>query len=83
MIRWLSEGGAYVHGLDSLEGGDQTPCPCHKLDSAVPVVESAKYRECRDPAGPLDRAPEGRILVQGQMRTGLIVIGRTGLEDPA
>jgi hypothetical protein len=42
------------------------------------MIQSARNRDCGNGANPLDRSPHWRILLEGSMRTRLIVISRIG-----
>ena len=50
------------------------PCACRKLDPHILVMQSAKDRTAEYEANRLDGAGNRRILVQGQVRTRLIVV---------
>ena len=49
-------------------------CPCRKSDPNVLVVQSAEMRLCENPADTLHFARNRRVLVERQMRAGLVVI---------
>src|SRR5450631_1139862 len=58
------------------------PCRFQKLDSCVPVMQSAQYCMCDDVPEAVDRAPVRRILSERNMRTPSIVIGGEFRKDP-
>src|SRR5450759_816120 len=59
-----------------------TSCRFQKLDSCVPVMQSAQYCMCDDVPEALDRAPVRRILSERNMRTPSIVIGGEFQKNP-
>src|SRR5664280_1298893 len=57
-------------------------CRFQKLDSCVPVMQSAQDCMCDDVPEALDRAPVRRILSERNMRTPSIVIGGEFRKNP-
>src|SRR5450631_3172552 len=60
----------------------QRTCRFQKLDSCVPVMQSAQDCMCDDVPEALDRAPVRRILSERNMRTPPIIIGGEFRKDP-
>src|ERR1017187_458708 len=57
-------------------------CRFQKLDSCVPVMQSAQDCMCDDVPEAVDRAPVRRILSERNMRTPPIIIGEEFRKDP-
>src|SRR5450759_4454462 len=57
-------------------------CRFQKLDSCVPVMQSAQDCMCDDVPEAVDRAPVRRILSERNMRTPPIIIGGEFRKDP-
>ena len=57
-------------------------CCFQKLDSCVPVMQSAQDCMCDDVPDAVDRAPVRRILSERNMRTPSIVIGGEFQKNP-
>jgi len=57
-------------------------CRFQKLDSSVPVMQSAQDCMCDDVPEAVDRAPVRRILSERNMRTPPIIIGGEFRKDP-
>ncbi len=53
------------------------------LNPDIVVMKSAKDRVRSDASGPLNRARDRRIFVQGTMRSDVVVITSVGLQDAA
>src|ERR1035437_7410042 len=62
--------------------GNSRGCRFQKLDSCVPVMQSAQDCMCNDVPEALDRAPVRRNLSERNMRTPTIIIGGEFCKDP-
>src|SRR6266851_7140002 len=51
-----------------------TRCACRKSNPDILVVQPAENWAAKNVPGPLDGARDRRILLQGQMRTDLVVV---------
>jgi hypothetical protein len=53
------------------------------LDPAIVVMKPAEERMRLDASDPLNRAREGRVLVQRSVRSHIVVIAGIGSQNPA
>jgi hypothetical protein len=70
-------------GAGLVESLTRPGCVYRKLDSAIEVMKAAEQRMRCDASDPLNRAREGRVLVQRTVRSHIVVIAGIGLQNPA
>jgi hypothetical protein len=73
---------ASIKMKEDLYEREQATCRFQKLDSCVPVMQSAQDCMGDDVPEALDRAPVRRILSERNMRTPPIIIGGEFRKDP-
>jgi hypothetical protein len=78
ICRELHFGDAGFNFLSNIIG----TCRFQKLDTCVPVMQSAQDCMCDDVPEAVDRAPVRRILSERNMRTPPIIIGGEFRKDP-
>jgi len=47
------------------------------------VMEAAEHRNSHDATGAMSEAMDGRVFLQGQVGSHIVVIGRVGVENSA
>src|SRR5664280_1448922 len=78
----VEEQNATIAAISSTRTKRPRGCRFQKLDTCVPVMQSAQDCMCDDVPEAVDRAPVRRILSERNMRTPPIIIGGEFRKDP-